>query len=57
MGEGPNKTYEIKRKNKLLEKEIEEKEFFEKEKLRDMRRLKRRKELERQMKNKFLSRV
>jgi len=49
-----NQTYEIKRKTKLLEKVIEEKKFQKNEKLRDIKRLKRRKLLDNKLKNNFL---
>lgn len=50
-----NKTYDMKRKAKEHEKSLEEKAFYKNEKLRDQKRLKRRKELEKQIRSRLMS--
>lgn len=44
-----NNTYELKKKNKMIEKLVEERMKQKQEKLRDLKRLKRRKELQKQL--------
>ena len=47
----------MKRRAKAKEKSLEEKAFYKNEKLRDQKRLKRRKELEKQIQSRLLSKL